>query len=112
METLTVEQIIKLQEQYKANGTQEGINTGLCWLMEGSIGRFANDCLESGICILPEVRHRDYYGNTVPSRNDVKEGTKGSLGNSQAFWQKVVDGDFEVIDALEETFGVAEETEG
>ena len=111
MEDLTLDQIIALQKGYKVTGVQDGINTGMSWHMEGSVGRFANDCIESGICMLPEVRHRDYYGNTVPSRNDLKPGSKGTLENSQAFWKRVEEGNFEVIDALESMFGADEENE-
>jgi hypothetical protein len=111
MNEMTVEHITELQKGYKVSGTQEGINTGLCWHMEGSVGRFASDCLEAGICMLPEERHRDYYGSTVPSRNDVKPDSKGGLVNAQNFWQKVEDGDFEVIDALEQMFGADVEEE-
>ena len=111
MEDLTLDQIIAMQKHYGVTGTQESINTGLSWHMEGSVGRFANDCIESGICMLPEVRHRDYYGNTVPSRNDLKPGSKGTLENSQAFWKRVEEGNFEVIDALESMFGADEENE-
>jgi hypothetical protein len=108
MEDITLEQIIELQKQYGVTGTQESINTGLCWHMEGSVGRFANDCIENGICMLPEKPTRDYYGNRLPSRTEVQEDSKGSLGNAQAFWTRVVDGDFEVIDALESMFGSPE----
>lgn len=106
MEDLTLDQIIELQLQYGVTGTQEEINTGLSWLMEGSKGRHASSCLEWGICMLPEIRHRDAYGTTVPSRNDVAPDTKGSFGNCLSFWTKVYDGDYETIDALESMFGV------
>ncbi len=47
--------------------------------MEGSIGRSAMDLINSGQCILGEEGHKDYWGNYVPSRTDVKAGTKGSV---------------------------------
>jgi hypothetical protein len=109
MEDLTLEQITELQKQYGADQIQNMINSGQCWHMEGSIGRMADSCLEWGICMLPEERHQDYYGSTVPSRNDVAPDTKGSFGNCLAFWTKVNDGDFETIDALESMFGKASE---
>ena len=58
---------------------QRLINSGQAWLMEGTIGRTAMDLIESGQCILGPVGHRDYYGNYVPSRFEVKPGTKGSI---------------------------------
>jgi hypothetical protein len=57
---------------------QELINTGTAWRLEGSVGRAAMALIESGDCILGEEGHRDYWGNYVPSRYEVKPGTKGS----------------------------------
>jgi len=95
MERLTVEQIIELQNEYGITEIQDNINSGLAWLLEGSYGRAANETLESGMCMLPEVPRKDYWGNIVPSRNDLY-GTKGSLEHSQNFWQKVVDGEIDL----------------
>lgn len=64
------------------------IDSGVVWKMEGSAGRAAMDALESGVCFLPEEAHTDYYGNRIPSRNDLKEGTKGTLQNSSRFWEE------------------------
>ncbi len=105
MENLTIERITELQKQYGVTKTQEGINSGDIWKWEGSVGRFAMDCIENGICLLPEEITFDYYGNRLPTRTDVKENTKGSLGNAQAFWTRVIDMDFDCVDALEEMFG-------
>jgi hypothetical protein len=58
---------------------QELINTGQAWRMEGSVGRQAMALIENGICALGESDHRDYYGNHIPSRDQVQEGTKGSV---------------------------------
>ena len=58
---------------------QELINTGQAWQMEGSVGRQAMALIENGICALGESDHRDYYGNHIPSRDQVQEGTKGSV---------------------------------
>ena len=62
------------------------IDSGAVWLLEGSAGRAAMRALESGACFLPEVRHKDYYGNVVPSQNDLKPGTKGTLENAASYW--------------------------
>ena len=107
----TIEQITELQKGYKVTAAQDNINSGQCWLMEGSQGRFAMDMLKSGVCVLPDTPHRDYYGSMVPARTQVKEGSTGSLQLACEFWQQVEDGDFEVIDSLEETFGRDEESE-
>jgi hypothetical protein len=94
MNELTLKRITELQKAYGVTGTQEGINS---------------EMLEAGVCVLPNGRRTDYYGNIVPSRDDLKPGTKGTLLNCQTFWQMVEDGNFETIESLEETFGVQKE---
>jgi len=94
--TITLNQITVLQEQYSLTKLQDMINSGLCWQMEGHVGRTANQAIEDGACMLPEERHSDYYGSIVPSRIDLKEGTKGTLENCKEFWQKVIDGEIDL----------------
>ena len=55
------------------------INSGLAWRLEGSIGRQCMAAIEDGACMLGREGHRDYWGNYVPSREEVKAGTKGSF---------------------------------
>lgn len=74
--------------------------------MEGSVGRFAMDCLEAGVCMLPRERRIDYYGQTVPSRNDLKAGTKGTYQNAVRFWTEVEEGDFDAVEWLEATLSI------
>jgi len=62
--------------------------------------------------MLPLEPRIDYYGNRVPSRNMLKQGTKGTFLNSVNFWNRVNNGDFDTIDWLEETFGVVENQRG
>jgi len=57
---------------------QSLIDNGQAWKLEGHVGRTAMDLIESGYCILGEEGHYDYYGNYIPSRNEVIPGTKGS----------------------------------
>lgn len=104
-EKITLERIIELQKKYGVTSTQKGIDNGQCWHFEGSQGRLAMSCLKSGICILPEQHEYDAYGNYVPSRNDLQDGTQGTLGLAQEFWQTIEDGDDENIDYLHDTFG-------
>ena len=54
------------------------INSGQAWHMEGSIGRRAMELLDAGLCELGEKAFFDYWGNKVPSRFEVKAGTKGA----------------------------------
>ena len=65
------------REEYIAS-MQELINSGTAWRLEGAVGREAMGLIESGDCMLGEEGHRDYWGNYVPSRHEVKPGTKGS----------------------------------
>ena len=57
---------------------QELVNSGMAWKLEGSVGRSCMEAINSGAVLLGEKGHLDYYGNYVPSRHEVKAGTKGS----------------------------------
>jgi hypothetical protein len=48
------------------------------WSLQGSYGRTMMEAITSGYCLLGKESTRDYWGNTIPSRDDVKAGTKGS----------------------------------
>jgi len=65
------------REEY-IEAMQELINSGTAWRLEGSVGRECMSLIEAGECMLGEEGHRDYWGNYVPSRYEVKAGTKGS----------------------------------
>ena len=56
---------------------QRAINDGL-WSLQGSYGRTMMGAIESGSCLLGKGGFRDYWGNYIPSRDQVKTGTKGS----------------------------------
>jgi hypothetical protein len=56
---------------------QRAINVG-SWTFQGSFGRTMMDAIVTGRCLLGTKEFRDYYGNPVPSRDQVKAGTKGS----------------------------------
>jgi hypothetical protein len=64
------------EEYYLA--IQRAINSGIGWSMQGSYGRAMMDAISSGHCMLGRDQCRNYYGSTIPSRDDVKQGTKGS----------------------------------
>lgn len=88
--------IKKLQEAYGLSDMQDKINSGIAWKLEGSYGRYAMSLLESGACMLPKEVKFDYYGNKVPSRDMLQEGTKGTFKNSVNFWTKVENGEIEL----------------
>ena len=106
MNHMTYSQITSLQKANNVFQIQQQINSGLCWKMEGSVGRFAMDCLEAGVCMLPLEPHYDYYGNRIPSRNDLKSGSKGTFQNAVRFWSNVLNGDFEAIEWLKQLLRV------
>jgi len=57
---------------------QKAINSGVAWSFQGSYGRAMMDAITSGYCLLGREPARDYWGNRIPSRDEVQEGTKGS----------------------------------
>ena len=57
---------------------QKAINTGL-WGLQGSYGRTMMAAINEGYCMLGQNDARDYYGNHIPSRDQVQAGTKGSF---------------------------------
>jgi hypothetical protein len=57
---------------------QKAINSGSAWSFQGSYGRAMMDAIKAGYCMLGRDQARDYYGNTIPARDDVKPGTPGS----------------------------------
>ena len=77
-------------EQEVIDALQALINTGDAWRFEGSVGRAAMAAIEAGQCILGTESHRDYWGNLVPSRFDVKPGTKGSKEYAQRIDSEIV----------------------
>ncbi len=56
---------------------QRAINGGM-WSLQGSYGRAMMQAISDGWCLLGTESFNDYYGNRIPSRTEVKEGTKGS----------------------------------
>lgn len=60
------------------------IDDGSVWSMEGSMGRAAMGMIEQGLCCLGPESRRDYWGNRLPARGEVQDGTKGSLSFANA----------------------------
>ena len=84
--------IRRLQKENGISEMQQLINSGMAWKLEGRVGREAMEMLRSGACMLPIKSYKDYYGNHVPSRYEVKDGTKGSYSNCRDFWEGVEEG--------------------
>lgn len=83
---MTIREVKRLQEQYEVDYYQEIIDSGLAWKMEGSVGRKCMEYLSAGVCYLPLTTYYDYWGNEVPSRTKVADGTRGSLSLAKEFW--------------------------
>ena len=84
MKTMTLDDVYAIEsgegineEQKYYLALQRAINSG-AWGLQGSYGRSMMHAIEGGYCLLGEARARDYWGNAIPSRTDVKGGTKGS----------------------------------
>lgn len=80
---LTVDQIMdyesgELDEMGDALVLQSAINSGQ-WGLQGSYGRSMMDAIKDGRCALGRNPARDYWGNAIPSRDMVQEGTPGSV---------------------------------
>jgi hypothetical protein len=66
------------QEEY-FDSIQRAINGLAAWRMQGSYGRAMMQAINDGYCLLGREHTRDYWGNRIPSRDEVKRGTKGSF---------------------------------
>jgi hypothetical protein len=65
-----------MKQYYEA--IQRSINAGM-WGLQGSYGRTMMDAIKSGHCLLGQNEAHDYWGNHIPSRDQVQAGTKGSF---------------------------------
>lgn len=71
-----IEEGCESEENYYSS-IQNAINS-CSWSLQGSYGRAMMDAIKGGRCMLGLVGCRDYYGNYIPSRSEVKDGSKGS----------------------------------
>ena len=83
IEELMLDAGLSLDELDYYLSVQRAINAGH-WSMEGSYGRAMMAAINSGHCLLGPNAACDYYGSPIPSRDDVKEGTKGSISFVEA----------------------------
>jgi hypothetical protein len=72
-----IETEAEVDEQELYASIQRAINSGM-WSLQGSYGRAMMQAISDGWCLLGTESFNDYYGNHIPSRTEVKEGTKGS----------------------------------
>ena len=83
IEELMLDAGLSLDELDYYLSVQRAINAGH-WSIKGSYGRAMMAAINSGHCLLGPNAARDYWGNAIPSRDDVKEGTKGSISFVEA----------------------------
>lgn len=58
---------------------QRAINAGEAWKFQGSVGRAMMQALKDGRCVLGRKAAYDYFGNRIPSRDEVQAGSLGSV---------------------------------
>ena len=82
------------QEDYYKS-VQAAINSLSAWKFQGSYGRTMMDAIKNGYCMLGLQPTSDYYGNRIPSRFEVQEGTKGSrqyvIDNMSEDWAEMME---------------------
>jgi len=83
---MKIKDIRSIQKEIGYDSIQRLIDNGNAWKMEGSTGRLAMSMLKSGACFLPKKAFYDYYGNKVPSRDELAEGTTGTIQNSIEYY--------------------------
>lgn len=69
---------VDVDEMDYAIAMQQSINGGVAWKFQGSVGRSMMEAINAGAAMLGKAPAFDYYGNRIPSRDEVQEGTKGS----------------------------------
>lgn len=79
-----VDDIINIETDEMSTRTEDAarmqriVNDGQGWSMQGSMGRSMMAAIEAGEVMLGKKAARDYWGNYIPSRDEVKAGSKGS----------------------------------
>lgn len=80
-----LEVLTGMQQGDEIAALQVLIDSGEIWNLEGSLGRAAADAIATGDCMLGPTAHRNVWGQRIPSRYDVKPGTKGSPEYAEQF---------------------------
>lgn len=79
--TLEEDEFASMEEEVEA--LQRMISDGH-WSLQGRMGRAMMDAIDAGLCVLGPNPARDYWGNYIPSRTEVKPGTLGSIAYANA----------------------------
>lgn len=59
---------------------QRLINNGQIWQMEGYLCRAAMYAIEDGLVMTGQQDHRDHWGNLIPARGKLRDGSRGTYG--------------------------------
>lgn len=86
---MKIKDIRSIQKEIGYAPIQRLIDNGTAWQMEGSTGRLAMSMLKSGACFLPKKAFYDAYGNKVPSRDELQDGTTGTIQNSINYYNNI-----------------------
>ena len=62
---------------------QRMIDNGSVWFLQGSYQRTTMEYINSGYCSLGKKGFKNQFGAYIPSRYEVKEGERGSVGYVQ-----------------------------
>lgn len=79
--TVTADEEATPEEEVAA--LQRLISSG-SWGFEGSVGRAMMAAIEFGDCVLGPKPAYDFFGNRIPSRDEVEPGTLGSIAYANA----------------------------
>lgn len=76
---LDIKDMLKIESGERDDAAmQNAINDGIAWKLQGSFGRAMMAAIEEGSVMLGREPKSDYWGNRIPSRDEVRPGTKGS----------------------------------
>tara|TARA_R110002050_G_scaffold150400_7_gene277130 strand:- start:2889 stop:3206 length:318 start_codon:yes stop_codon:yes gene_type:complete len=75
-----------LQKQYGFKLYQDLIDSGEAWKIGGEITKDCKNAINSGACFLAYKSYHLNIFNSIPSRYQVKRGSKGSVEASKKYW--------------------------
>lgn len=68
-----------VDQEAELAGLQSLVDSGQAWMLEGSVGRACMAAIEDGAIVLGPTAVRNFYGNRIPSRFEVRHDTTGGI---------------------------------